>query len=348
VNPYLCRDGSLFAEAEQANAFAHDAAGATALVDFGEFDCGLIDFTAPAATEWFVRRVLHREMLERGFDGWMADFGEYLPTDVRLAAGDPMLEHNAWPVRWAAANARAVAEAGRTGDAVFFMRAGYSGVQRYCPLLWAGDQCVDFSRHDGLATAITAALTSGLVGNAYHHSDIGGYTSLYGLRRTPEVFMRWAEMAAFTAIMRTHEGNRPAENFQWWEDDGVAAHLARMGRLFAALAPYRRRLMREAATAGLPLVRPLVLHFAADPATHAVRGQFLLGADLLVAPVTAAGAESWEVLLPAGADWRHLYTGRRHAGGGRVTVAAPFGAPPVFVRDSAPGADQLLALGELR
>ena len=60
------------------------------------------------------------------------------------------------------------------------------------------------------APPITAALSSGLLGNAYHHSDIGGYTSLFGNVRTPELVMRWAEMAAFTPVMRTHEGNRPA------------------------------------------------------------------------------------------------------------------------------------------
>lgn len=94
--------------------------------------------------------------------------------DSVLTAGDPMLLHNAWPRLWAEVNARAVAEAGRTGDVLFFMRSGFSGVQRYCPLLWGGDQSVDFSRHDGLPSAICAALSSGLVGNPYHHSDIGG------------------------------------------------------------------------------------------------------------------------------------------------------------------------------
>ena len=75
----------------------------------------------------------------------------------------------------------------RSGEALFFMRAGFTGVQRYCPLLWAGDQCVDFSRHDGLPSVICGALSSGLLGNAYHHSDIGGYTSLFGNVRTPEL-----------------------------------------------------------------------------------------------------------------------------------------------------------------
>ena len=106
------------------------------------------------------------------------------------------------------------------------MRAGFTGVQRHCPLLWAGDQSVDFSRHDGLVTVICGALSSGLLGNAFHHSDIGGYTSLFGNVRTAELIQRWAEMAAFTPVMRTHEGNRPRENLQVDQDAAVLAHFA--------------------------------------------------------------------------------------------------------------------------
>ncbi|MGJ3627634.1 hypothetical protein AB5I41_12875 [Sphingomonas sp. MMS24-JH45] len=73
-------------------------------------------------------------MLDIGLSGWMADFGEYLPTDVRLHDGTPgMLAHNAWPTIWAEVNARAIASRDRTGDALFFMRAGYTGVGRHCP-----------------------------------------------------------------------------------------------------------------------------------------------------------------------------------------------------------------------
>ncbi|OLL32716.1 alpha-glucosidase [Burkholderia sp. SRS-W-2-2016] len=347
VNPYLCNDGSLYEEARAAGYLATAIDGGDYLVDFGEFDCGVVDFTNPAAARWFEERVIRGEMLERGIDGWMADFGEYLPTDLALANGvDAMLMHNAWPTLWAEVNARAIAGAGRTGDALFFMRAGYTGVQAHCPLLWAGDQSVDFTRHDGLQTVICGALSSGLLGNAYHHSDIGGYTSLFGNVRTPELFQRWAEMAAFTPVMRTHEGNRPAENFQFWQDAGVLAHFARMTRLFVALKPYVQGLVDEAAARGLPLQRPLFLHYEHDAATYAIQDQYLYGRDLLVAPVHAADASEWSAYLPAGDQWTHLWSGVDYDGGQRVTVAAPLGEPPVFVRRGAARAAQWLALAK--
>ena len=333
VNPYLCNDGTLFPEAEAAGHLARDAGGGTYLVDFGEFDCGILDLTRPEACRWFADRVIGQEMIGLGLSGWMADFGEYLPVDARLASGaDATLVHNAWPVMWAEVNADAVARAGLTGEALFFMRAGFTGVQRHCPLLWAGDQCVDFSRHDGLQTAICGALSAGLLGNAYHHSDIGGYTSLFGLHRTPELLMRWAEMAAFTPVMRTHEGNRPGDNLQVDADPAVLAHFARMTRIYAHLAPYLRTLIAEAAARGLPVQRPLFLHFEADRATHVIQDAYLYGPDLLVAPVHRAGAETWQTYLPAGADWVHLWSGTPHPGGAPVTVPAPFGQPPVFYR----------------
>ncbi|MGC5271488.1 TIM-barrel domain-containing protein, partial [Salmonella enterica] len=85
-------------EAHAQGFLATHADGSDYLVDFGEFDCGVVDFTQPEAARWFEQRVIRDEMLDQGLDGWMADFGEYLPTDVTLANGQSaMLMHNAWP-----------------------------------------------------------------------------------------------------------------------------------------------------------------------------------------------------------------------------------------------------------
>lgn len=334
VNPYLAADGTQYREAADLGYLAlRQDSDDIYLVDFGEFDCGVVDFTNPDAAAWFADRIIGREMLDIGLSGWMADFGEYLPVDVRLSNGvDGMLMHNPWPTIWAKVNADAVAGRGRTGDAVFFMRAGWTGVQAHCPLLWAGDQSVDFSRHDGIGTVIRAALSSGMLGNAYHHSDIGGYTSLFGNVRTPELVMRWSEMAAFTPVMRSHEGNRPDENLQIDGHPLILAHFARMTRVHAALVPYVAGLCDEAAATGLPLQRPPFLHFEDDPDCYGIETAYLYGRDLLVAPVIEAGVERWPVYLPAGAEWVHLWTQECHSGGQTVEVAAPFGSPPVFWR----------------
>ncbi len=348
VNPYLCVDGPLFPEAERAGYFAKTAEGATALVDFGEFDCGVVDFTNPEAAEWFAEEVIGKKMLDFGLSGWMADFGEYLPIDVNLDNGiDAKLMHNAWPTLWAEVNANAVASRGMTGEALFFMRAGFTGVQAHCPLLWGGDQSVDFSRHDGLVTVISAALSSGLLGNAYHHSDIGGYTSLFGNVRTPELLMRWAEMSVFTSVMRTHEGNRPRDNVQIDQDPQVLAHFARMTRLYVHLAPYLRTLSAAAEETGLPVQRPLFLHHEDDRDTYAIQDSYLYGKELLVAPVWQAGQQERLLYLPNGVDWIHVWSGEAYAGGQEISIAAPVGEPPVFYRADASFAATFAALAEL-
>ena len=125
VNPYLCVDGPLFPVAEEAGYFATGADGKTALVDFGEFDCGVVDFTNPAAADWFAEEIIGRNMLDFGLSGWMADFGEYLPTDTFLHNGvSAEIMHNAWPALWAKCNYEALQETGKLGDILADEAAG--------------------------------------------------------------------------------------------------------------------------------------------------------------------------------------------------------------------------------
>lgn len=345
VNPYLAVDGALYPEARAAGYLAQRLDAAVPYdVDFGEFLAGIVDFTNPDARRWFEDRVLGRELLDLGLAGWMADFGEYLPTDLRLHSGaDPMLEHNRWPVRWAEVNANALAARGASGEVVFFMRAGWTGIGAHCPLLWAGDQLVDFSRHDGINTAITAALSAGLVGNAWHHADCGGYTSVQGIVRTEDVLLRWCDLTAFTPVMRTHEGNRPAENLQLDGSEALLAHFARMSRLHAALAPYVRSAADDAQNRGLPLMRALFLHHPQDRSCWTIQDQYFYGRDLMVAPIVTEDAAGRRVYLPAD-DWLDFYDGNPVTPGWHWVDAA-YGRPPAFVRAAAPMRDILLGIG---
>jgi alpha-glucosidase len=241
------------------------------------------------------------------------------------------MKNSASPVLWADVNGKALASRGRTGDALFFMRAGFSGVQAHCPLLWAGDQSVDFTRHDGIGTVITAALSAGLVGNAYSHSDCGGYTSLHGNVRTVELMQRWCELSAFSPVFRSHEGNRPDDNLQYDSNAELLDCFARWSRVHAALAPYVRHLCDEAVAQGWPAQRPLFLHHPEDQAVYAVQDQYLYGADLLVAPVIEHGATTRDVILPGQSPWRSVWTGE-YLAAGTHSIDAPIGRPPVFYR----------------
>jgi alpha-glucosidase len=257
-----------------------------------------------------------------------------------------MLLHNQWPVLWAQVNAEAIRLRGKEDEVLFFMRAGFSGVQRHCPLLWAGDQCVDFSRHDGIGTVITAALSAGLVGNAFSHSDVGGYTSLHGNVRTPELIMRWSELGAFSPVMRTHEGNRPDDNLQIDSTPEILSHFAAMTRVHAALQPYVAFLVEQAVATGLPAQRPLFLDYPQEEESYTLQDQYLYGPDLLVAPVIEEGATERSVLIPAG-QWIHVWS-KQGFGRGRHQVAAPIGEPPVFYRQGSAFAELFESLPAAR
>ena len=350
VNPYLAVDGPQYAEAARLGYLARKIDNDEAYdVDFGEFDAGVVDFTNHAAVDWFAEEIIGKQMLDFGLDGWMADFGEYLPTDLRLHDGDPVQEHNRWPEYWAQLNCNAVASRDKSGEILWFMRAGFTGVQHWCPLLWAGDQSVDFSRHDGIGTVITAALSAGLVGNAYSHSDVGGYTSLHGNVRTEELMQRWYELGAFTPVMRTHEGNRPDDNLQIDSTPELLAGFARWSRVHATLAPWVRHLCDEAAATGLPAQRALFLHYPDDRNTFTIQDQYLYGADLMVAPVIEEAAVTRTVYLPGdnATEWVHVWTETQFAPG-RHDIDAPIGSPPVFWRGGSDFAKLFASLTAVR
>ncbi|OKL45830.1 alpha-glucosidase [Pseudovibrio exalbescens] len=344
INPYVLEDFPLYNEAQEKGFLATKEDGSKYVVDFGEFYCGVVDFTNPEAFEWY-KGVIKKNMIEFGLDGWMADFGEYLPTDCYLSNGKSAeIEHNNWPTRWAQCNHEAIEEAGKTADILFFMRAGYTGIQGYCHTLWGGDQCVNWNIDDGMPSVINAALSSGLMGNGIHHSDIGGYTTLHGMKRDRELFMRWAEFAAFTPIMRSHEGNRPADNHQFDSDDETLAHLAAMTRVFTHLKPYIKALSKENAETGMPAQRPLFMHFEDDAEAYEVLYEYLFGRDLLVAPVYEQGATTRKLYLPAD-EWVHVWSGETYTGGW-VEVNAPIGQPPVFYRKNSADAALLSKIAE--
>src|SRR5215211_6782542 len=237
-----------------------------------DFSAAFVDLTNPEARAW-IKDVIKEELIGNGASGWMADFGEGLPYDAVLFSGaDPKSYHNRYAEEWAEINREAIREAGREDDIVFFNRSGYSRSPEYSALFWLGDQLVDWDEHDGIKSAVTGLLSSGLSGYAFEHTDIGGYTAidhpLLKYHRSKELLMRWVELAAFTVVFRTHEGNRPEVNYQIYSDEETLPHFSRFARVYAAWKPYRMELVKEAAETGLPVVRHPFVHYPHDPEVY--------------------------------------------------------------------------------
>lgn len=103
--------------------------------------------------------------------------------------------------------------------------------------------------------------------------------------------------------------------------------------MFWMLANYTRSVVLETSTTGLPAQRALFIHYPRDLQSYTIKYQYLLGRDLLVAPVYLEGVHNWTVFLPAD-QWIHLWSGRLLKGPLQVSVPAPVGQPPVFFRKS--------------
>ncbi|MCB9691945.1 MAG: hypothetical protein H6736_09025 [Alphaproteobacteria bacterium] len=290
-------------------------------------DMTTADLSNPATQRYIARR-LARAVEDVGLDGWMADFGEWLPLDCRIAEGDARAFHNRYPEAWQRITREVMDDLRPDGDWVMFARSGWTGVHEVAQIHWVGDQEADFELTDGLPTVVPAMLNLGLSGQPFVTHDIAGFS---GGPSTPELYRRWTELGAFTPIFRTHDGNDRANNHRWDTDPDTTAFFARFARLHEALGPDLLRIADEAATTGMPMVRHLLLHFPTDPEVTAISDQYMLGSELLVAPVLTEGATSRRLYLPEG-DWYDVWTGTLHVGPAWIDHTAPIGSPPVFSR----------------
>jgi alpha-glucosidase (family GH31 glycosyl hydrolase) len=348
VGPWLADDvtrkenhrRNLFEEAARNGYLVNNRDGKPYRVKTTDFSAAFVDLTNPEARAW-IKDVIKEELIGTGASGWMADYGEGLPYDAVLFSGaDPKSYHNRYAEEWAEVNREAIRKAGRGEDIVFFNRSGYTRSPGESTLFWLGDQLVDWDEHDGIKSALTGLLSSGLSGYSLQHSDIGGYTAidhpLLKYHRPKELLMRWTELAAFTVVFRTHEGNSPEVNHQIYSDKETLRHFSRFAKVYAAWKPYRMELVKEASETGLPVVRHPFVHYPDDPEVLGLEYQFMLGPNMMVAPVLDPGEETVEVYLPAG-RWVHLWSGRKYGSldkGVYETVRAPIGEPAVFYEKS--------------
>lgn len=343
INPFIAIEKDLYAYASEHGYCVQDREGKDYLVTITTFPAAMVDFTNPEAYEWY-KGLIKENMIGLGMGGWMADFGEYLPIDAVLYSGeDPAIIHNQWPAIWAKMNQEAVAECGKEGQVFFFTRAGHTGTIAHSHMMWTGDQHVDWSIDDGLPAVIPATLSLAMSGYGIAHSDVGGYTTIMHMRRSKELLLRWEEMNVFSPLFRTHEGNQPVNNVQFDDDEELLAQLAKCGRMHVALKDYLKGLVAEEISDGTPVMRPLFYHYD-EAEAYTEKTEYLLGRDLLVAPVYEEGAKSRTIYLPSD-GWVNIFDGKEYAGG-HMIVEAPIGKPPAFVRKDSKDYEALMQVAQ--
>jgi alpha-D-xyloside xylohydrolase len=290
---------------------------------FEDVPTGNVDFTNPAAVNWWQAKI-EGALKEYNFDGWMEDFGEWVRDDDRFAAGksgrvmaslNPLFYHKM---------AYEVVHSLKP-DAVRFARSGAPGSQAFSPILWGGDQFDDWTWDNGFPSAVTAGITAGLSGFSIWGPDISSASP------SKELFIRWTEFGALTPIMRDHLWDKPKFAVDLWFDYQATDVFRNYARLHVSLFPYLYTYAHEATETGLPIIRHPMLEFPDDPATAETEYEYLLGDRLLVAPVVTEGATTRALYLPKG-DWVNYWTGEIVEGGRELTVPAPIEEIPIFVK----------------
>ncbi|MGP3971306.1 glycoside hydrolase family 31 protein [Streptomyces sp. 6N223] len=307
------------------------------------------DATNPGAREFVWDRVRENYLAPYGITAFWLDACEPelkpgFQANLRYHAGPGLEVGNLYPRE----NARTFYEGLRAADAdedgvITLNRSAWAGSQRYGAALWSGDIGTDFAT---LRRQIAAGLNVSLSGIPWWNTDIGGF---HGGdpddKEYREVMVRWFQFGALSPIMRLHGFREPGmplgpamtggPNEVWSYGDEAGAVMEDYVRLRQRLKPYVLAQMRTAREEGLPPMRPLFLEFPDDERAWGVAEAYLLGPDLLVAPVLEPWAREREVYLPAGARWTDAWTGEEYEGGQPVTVPAPLERIPLLLRDDA-------------
>ncbi|MCA9491797.1 MAG: hypothetical protein KC621_17820 [Myxococcales bacterium] len=280
---------------------------------------GLVDVTGEAGRDWAIARM--RDALELGFDGWMADYGEWLPTDAVMADGSTGWEaHDRYPELWQATHREAI----EGYDATFFVRSGWTRTASLAPVVWAGDQRTSFDADDGFPTVVPLGLGASMAGVPVFGHDVAGYQSLGNDPSDKELWFRWCELGAFTPVFRLHHGSYDTDNWQFDTDQETLDHYARYAREHVRLYPYLHGLDARASRDGTPMILPVGFVHQAD---WGRQDAWMLGEALLVQPVMERDARTLTVDLPSDTTWWDWWTLTRATSGARDV---PLTEIPVF------------------
>jgi len=303
-----------------------------------------LDFTNPRATAWWQAKQQYA-LTELGFDGAMQDFGEAAPVAAQYADGTRgEVMHNQYPMLYLRAGYNA-AQAVKPDDFVFFARSGARGSQPYTTGRFTGDQVRSWDKRRGIGAVIPAMIHGGISGWTYWGPDIGGFfehahdanesaaQKTARLQAEKELWLRWVRLGALSPIMRDMLGAQRDPVGVFTDEETLAVFRA-YARLHTALKPYLHKYAQVAHARGIPILRPLFLNYPAEHATYTLDDEYMLGDDLLVAPVIEQGQTQRRVYLPAG-EWRNYWTGELYPGQRWVSVDAPLYQIPLFVRGGA-------------
>lgn len=328
INPYIAQKSPMFREGKEHGYLIKKSNGNVWQWDLWQAGNGFVDFTNPKATKWFKDKL--RKLLAMGVDCFKTDFGERIPIEdaVYFDGSDPRRERNLYTYQYNKAVFDVLAEERGKDDAVVFARSATVGSQQF-PVHWGGDCLSNFKSMSDTLHGGLSFLSSGF---GFWSHDIGGFEDG---KDTPSaiLYKRWTQFGLLSSHSRYHGSN--VYRVPWNFDQEAVDNSRQYVDLKLSLMPYLYTQAAHAAAYGNPLMRPMWFDFTADFTTHTIANQYMLGSQILVAPIFNAEGRA-HFYLPAG-KWTSLVQEGEHyevASGKWLSEHYDARHLPVLVRDN--------------
>lgn len=338
LNPGIkvSRKSKLFQEGRMQGFFCTDPQGNPIVGPVWPGISAFPDFSNPDVRHWWSRQ--YEYLLDLGIRGFWHDMNE---PGIFALWGDPSLPphatqhslegrggnhqeaHNLYGMLQAIAAYDALREYCPEIRPFVISRAGWAGLQRYA-WTWTGDVETSWQ---GLRQTVPTILGMGLSGIPYTGPDIGGFKG----NPSPELYLRWFQMATFLPFCRTHSANNVKHRTPWMYGEPYLSLIRELLRLRYRLLPFFYTLSWEITQTGYPLVRPLFWLDSTDARLWSVDDAFLVGDSLLVCPILAEGVRSRQAILPKG-DWYQFWDDTLISNQETLELDAPLETIPLLVK----------------
>ena len=330
INSYIGQKSPLFEEGARNGYFIKNADGSVWQWDKWQAGMAVVDFTNPEATKWYQGYL--KNLVAMGVDCFKTDFGERIPTEgVKYYDGsDPELMHNYYTYLYNKAVYDVLVETKGADEAILFARSATVGGQQF-PVHWGGD-CS--SNYPSMAESLRAGLSFGMSGFGYWSHDIAGFED----QASPDLYKRWTQFGLLSSHSRYHGST--AYKVPWLYGDEAVDVAREFTELKLQLKPYLLKMAQETHETGVPMMRAMVLEFPDDPTCEDIDTQYMLGDDLLVAPVFREDGVA-RFYVPddgTGQAWTNIITGTAYEPGKWYTEQYDYHTLPVLAR---PGTDPL-------
>lgn len=275
INPYIGQESALFDEGLKNGFFVKRTNGRIWQWDMWQPGMALVDFSNPEACKWFQDKL--EILLDMGVDCFKTDFGERIPTEevVFHNGKDPMKMHNLYTLLYNKCVYELLERKRGKGEAVLFARSATVGGQKY-PVHWGGD-C--WSDYESMEESLRGGLSLLMSGFGFWAHDIGGFENT----STADVYKRWVQFGLLSSHSRLHGSS--SYRVPWVYDDEAVDVVRTFTRLKAKLMPYIYKTAVETSKTGIPTMRAMVMEFEKDLTAPFLDKQYMLGDNLLVAPI---------------------------------------------------------------